>query len=175
MDCFCGCGRDVPRKLVDFEICLGTMAWELLAWSKALSEADPNSPDTVAIEQLVDRGAACYQRLLSTLHGESDRDGLEESNEWLEESGSMWRTRPEMTERGGLLRGLKLRVTDADVARLDRVRPERSFQRPSPSDLDRVPAAASDDIGQLERLGALRERGLLTEEEFRAAKARLLS
>jgi hypothetical protein len=173
MECFCGCGRDVPRKLVDFEICLGTMAWELLAWSKALSEADPNSPDTLAIERLVERGAARYQRLLSTLHGESDRDGLDEGNEWLEESGSIWRTRSEMTERGGVLRGLKLRVTDSDVARLDRVRPERSFQRPSPP--DREAAAAPDDISQLERLGALRERGLLTEEEFRAAKARLLS
>ncbi len=170
MECFCGCGRSVPRKLVDFEIRLGAMAWELLAWSKALSEAEPTSPDTLEIERLVERGAACYQRLLSTVHGEGDRAGLKDSSEWLEQSASMWRTRSEMTEKGGLLRGPKLRLVDADVAMLDRVRPERSFQRPA----DQEPDETLDDVSKLERLGALRERGLLTDEEFRAAKARLL-
>lgn len=33
---------------------------------------------------------------------------------------------------------------------------------------------AADPVGQLERLAALREKGVVTEEEFRAAKARLL-
>jgi hypothetical protein len=61
---------------------------------------------------------------------------------------------------------------ETDIAMLDRVRPERSFQTPRPA--DREPAEAFDDVDQLERLGALRERGLLTDEEFRAAKARLL-
>lgn len=148
------------------------MAWELLAWSKALSEAEPTAPDTLEIEQLIERGAACYQRLLSTVHGGGDRTGLEDSSEWLEESGSMWRTRSEMTEKGGILRGPKLRLVDSDLAMLDRVRPERSFQRPRPA--DREPAEAPDGVSELERLGALRERGLLTDEEFRAAKARLL-
>lgn len=38
-----------------------------------------------------------------------------------------------------------------------------------------APAAAEDDvIGQLERLGALKAQGLLTEEEFAAEKAKLL-
>lgn len=171
MECFCGCGRSVPRKLVDYELRLGAMAWELLAWSKALSTASPLSPDTREIESLVDRGAAQYQRLLATVHQEGERTGLEESGEWLEESRSMWRTRSEMTERGGILRGPKLRVVEADIEMLDRVRPERSFQQPGPTDEDPPPA---DDVGQLERLGALREKGLLTEDEFRAAKARLL-
>jgi hypothetical protein len=158
--------------LVDYEIRLGDVAWELLAWSKALSAASPTSPDTREIERLVERGAACYQRLLSTVHQEGERTDLEDSSEWLEESRSMWRTRSDMTERGGILRGPKLRVVEADIAMLDRVRPERSFQRPGPADQE-LPTAP-DDVGRLERLGALREKGLLTEEEFRAAKARLL-
>ena len=39
-----------------------------------------------------------------------------------------------------------------------------------------APAAASeaDPVAQLERLGALREKGVVTEEEFQAAKAQLL-
>ena len=35
-------------------------------------------------------------------------------------------------------------------------------------------AASGDVLGQLERLGKLRSQGLLTEEEFTAAKAKLL-
>lgn len=35
-------------------------------------------------------------------------------------------------------------------------------------------AADADPIAQLERLGALREKGVVTEEEFQAAKAKLL-
>jgi hypothetical protein len=172
MECFCGCGRSVPRKLIDYEIRLGDMAWELLAWSKALSAASPTSPDRREIEGLVERGAACYQRLLATVHQEGDLADLEDSSEWLEESRSMWRTRSEMTESGGILRGRKLRVVEGDIEMLDRVRPERSFQRPGPADQE--PPPPPDDVNRLERLGALREKGLLTEEEFRAAKSRLL-
>jgi membrane protease subunit (stomatin/prohibitin family) len=39
-----------------------------------------------------------------------------------------------------------------------------------------APAAApdADPIAEIERLGALKEKGLLTEEEFTAAKAKIL-
>jgi TPP-dependent pyruvate/acetoin dehydrogenase alpha subunit len=38
----------------------------------------------------------------------------------------------------------------------------------------RPPAAPDDPIGQLKELAALRERGVLTEEELAAQKARIL-
>ena len=38
-----------------------------------------------------------------------------------------------------------------------------------------VPSVQEDMIAQLERLGALKAQGLLTEEEFAAAKQRLLA
>ena len=38
-----------------------------------------------------------------------------------------------------------------------------------------APAPEEDMISQLERLGALKAQGLLTEEEFAAAKAKLLA
>jgi hypothetical protein len=37
-----------------------------------------------------------------------------------------------------------------------------------------APAAGGDTIAELERLGQLRQQGLLTDEEFAAAKAKLL-
>jgi hypothetical protein len=37
-----------------------------------------------------------------------------------------------------------------------------------------APAAQQDTISQLERLGALKDQGVLTEEEFQAQKAKIL-
>jgi hypothetical protein len=44
---------------------------------------------------------------------------------------------------------------------------------PRPADA-RPPEAPDDPIGQLKELAALKERGVLTEEEFTAQKARIL-
>jgi hypothetical protein len=46
---------------------------------------------------------------------------------------------------------------------------------PPPQELAPAPAAPPEDpITQLERLGALKAQGLLTEEEFNAQKAKIL-
>jgi hypothetical protein len=66
------------------------------------------------------------------------------------------------------MRGPKLRLTEEDYARLDRVHPERSFSAETSEPAD------GDLVDELESLGAQRIKGLLTEDEFLAAKARLL-
>ena len=48
--------------------------------------------------------------------------------------------------------------------------PQQYYAPPPPA----MPSAQEDVITQLERLGALKAQGLLTEEEFAAQKARLL-
>ncbi len=56
--------------------------------------------------------------------------------------------------------------------------PPQQYTPPPPQYApESAPAAAPQDdmIAQLERLGALRAQGLLTDEEFAAAKAKLLS
>ena len=46
---------------------------------------------------------------------------------------------------------------------------------PPPEDYYEPPHPAQEDvIGQLERLGALKAQGILTEEEFEAQKAKLI-
>jgi hypothetical protein len=45
---------------------------------------------------------------------------------------------------------------------------------PPPQQVAPPPAQAQDPIEQLERLGALKAQGLLTDEEFNAQKAKLL-
>ncbi len=49
--------------------------------------------------------------------------------------------------------------------------PQEQYAPPTPA----MPAPQDDMITQLERLGALKAQGLLTEEEFAAQKAKLLA
>ena len=45
----------------------------------------------------------------------------------------------------------------------------------APQEFETMPASQDDMIAQLERLGALKAQGLLTDEEFAAAKQKLLA
>ena len=71
MECVCGCGRDLPKKLGDRNVAAAAVALELLAWDK--NRALPG-PVPEGREALIARGAECYQRLLASLHGEGDAD-----------------------------------------------------------------------------------------------------
>jgi len=176
MECYCGCGRRVPRRLTDANLRIGEVTLELLAWDKRRSTEPMQPEDFVATERLIDRGASSHRRLLAALHEEIDGVSLEDSAEWLVESRAAWRRRDEMTEGGGFLRGPKLRLTKEDFARLDRIHPELSFSASPPTPVG-APAGVGDDAadpaGQLQRLRSLRAEGILTEEEFRAAESRL--
>ena len=127
MDCFCGCGTRVPRDLIGVNVRAGEVAFDLLAWDKYRTSGERDPADALGTERLIDRGAACYQRLISTVHGEREVQSLRESEEWLKESKARWLGRAEMTERGSFLKGRRLRVTEEDISRLDRVHPDRSF------------------------------------------------
>lgn len=52
--------------------------------------------------------------------------------------------------------------------------PPQQYAPPPPAEYYEPPAQQDDMITQLERLGALKAQGLLTEEEFAAQKAKLL-
>ena len=47
-----------------------------------------------------------------------------------------------------------------------------AYEQPAPAAA--APASQEDTISQLERLGALKDQGVLTEEEFAAEKAKIL-
>jgi hypothetical protein len=176
MECYCGCGRRVSRRLTDTNLRISEVALELLAWDKRRATSPMEPVDFVETERLIDRGANSHRRLLGALHEEFDGVSLVESDEWLVESRARWRDREEMTEGGRFLRGPKLRLTKDDLARIDRVHPERTFSASHPVPVE-APGAigdAGDPAGQLQRLRSLRAEGILTEDEFRAAEARLL-
>ena len=63
--------------------------------------------------------------------------------------------------------------TDQEIAMLEAE--EDKAQQAPPARSGSAPAPQEDLIAQLERLGALKAQGLLTDEEFAAAKAKLLA
>jgi hypothetical protein len=175
MECYCGCGRPVSRRLTDTNLRISEVALELLAWDKRRATSLMEPADFVETERLIDRGANSHRRLLAVLHEELDEVSLVESEKWLVESRARWNDREEMTERGGFLRGRKLKLTEDDFARIDRAHPEHSFSvsSPVPVELPGSRGEAGDPAGQLQRLRSLRAEGILTEDEFRAAAERL--
>jgi len=48
------------------------------------------------------------------------------------------------------------------------------YAQPAPAPAAAAPTPQQDVVTQLERLGALRDQGVLTEEEFQAQKAKIL-
>jgi putative oligomerization/nucleic acid binding protein len=84
----------------------------------------------------------------------------------------------------GLLRGMARTAVVAGTAtavsnRVSRRQAERwAQQEPQPEYVEQpqaAPAAAPDPIERLKELGELRDKGVLTEEEFEAQKAKVLA
>jgi hypothetical protein len=163
MECVCGCGRDIPKSLSDRNYVAASVAIELLVWDKNRALPGPG-PD--GREGLIARGVECYERLLYSLHGEGPGDPDPEARDWLAESKEMRLERSDMT-KGRFFGGNQPNVSKEDMARIDRRHPERSF---TGGNKEAPPGAEP----QHERLRTLRDEGVLTEEEFAAAKARLL-
>jgi hypothetical protein len=170
MECVCGCGRKVPKHLADRNYIAANVAIELLAWDK--NRALPG-PEPAGREGLIARGVECYEKLLYSLHGEGGGDPDAECDAWLDEARAMRAGRSDMTKRR-FFGGNAPNVSREDMERLDRRHPERSFTGGA-EEAPGEPASTDDDlVAQLERLRALRDDDILTEEEFAAAKARLL-
>jgi hypothetical protein len=87
-----------------------------------------------------------------------------------------WRTK---LLRSGFELGATIEAADCDAAmtQFSQLR-KRHFTQPETKnqhELTHNPAGADgDSVSQLEKLGRLREKGLLTEEEFTAAKKKIL-
>jgi hypothetical protein len=70
------------------------------------------------------------------------------------------------------------RQASKNVAAYDNAYQEQAQQAPAPAPVYAAPAPAApeeDMYSQLERLGALKAQGILTEEEFAAEKAKILA
>lgn len=165
MECFCGCGRKVPGRVLDNGLRASDVGLELLAWDKARAGRDPAAPDAAAEDLFIERGGECYRRLIATVHGEEDAGALADSESWMEESCRRREHRTDMTAKGSFFHRAKLLLNEKDYARLDRKRPELSFTGPAAA----APAAHREHLEELHRAG------ILTDAELAAAQARIAS
>lgn len=181
MECVCGCGRGLTGKLTQRNFVAASIALELLAWDKNRASPTPG-PD--GREGLIARGADCYQRLLYALHDEGAGDPDVDCSAWLKESAEMRRGLEDMS-RWRLLGQEPPKLSKADMEQLDRKHPETSFtgrvaaptaEREASGSVGGSGTGGGEDdlVDRLERLRALHAEGVLTDEEFAAAKARLL-
>ena len=170
MECVCGCGTRVERRLVEAQLQATEVALELLAWDKARTERRFSGPEVEQVDSLVHRGSLQYQRLLDAIHGERDSAPIAEGKSWLADSQARRMNRPSMTEKSWIRKGARLRLTEEDLELLDRKHPERSFSGRTTTPAEPAP----DVVTQLERLGVLHAEGVLSDEEFAAAKRRVL-
>lgn len=192
MECVCGCDREISGgTLTQRNFVAARVALELLAWDK--NRASP-TPGPEGREGLIARGADCYQRLLYALHEEGSGDPDDDCDDWLRESAEMRAQRSDMTKKTFLGRGPgSPNLSGHDMAQLDRLHPELSFTgtiatqvggqttmsagggQMAAGTAENDDADPGDDlVDKLERLRALRDDGALTDDEFAAAKARLL-
>jgi hypothetical protein len=169
MKCVCGCGTRVERGLVEAQLQATEVALELLAWDKARTERRFSGAEAEKVDSLVHRGSLQYQRLLDAIHGERESAPIAEGESWIADSQGQRSGRQHMTEKTWI-RKARLRLTEDDLEILDRKHPERSFSGRE-QDLTEPPADVAD---QLERLRALHAEGALSDEEFAAAKRRVL-
>jgi hypothetical protein len=66
------------------------------------------------------------------------------------------------------------RQAEKNVAAYDQAAQQVAQQAPAPAPVAAAPAPEDDMYAQLERIGALKAQGILTEEEFAAQKAKIL-
>ena len=157
MECVCGCGTEISGKLAQRNFYAASIAIELLAWDKnrASHTSGPHGR-----EGLIARGGDLYQQLLYVLHGEGAGDPDDDCTEWLKESAAMRSGIRDMNKFQLVGQGAP-NLSEADLERLDRKHPEMSFTGSRP------------DTDRRERLEALHAEGVLSDDEFAAAKARL--
>ena len=123
MDCICGCGTRLDRDQVELNLLAGEVAIELVVWDKARALGSPIAAGEVAA--LLAAGAPRYQTLLGTLHADQQvgEGELERAREWLEESrAARLRLHGELP-----VPKKKIKLSDAEQARIDRRHPERTF------------------------------------------------
>ena len=140
MNCICGCGTSLDRDQIELNMVAGEVAIELVVWDKARALGPHLAADE--IEALLVTGAPHYQRLLAAIHA-GEQPGaaeLESTRAWLGDSRTA-----RLRLHGELpVPKKRIKLSDAEQARIDRRHPEGSFsgaKTPERTAAAREPAA----------------------------------
>jgi hypothetical protein len=127
MDCVCGCGIELPRRLVPTNLIAFLLALEIAEWDRfrtLLSEAGggPPSEDT---NRFVADGAYAYESCLDVLHGVAFKSDHRAIKRWRKYSQ---KHRKKIAKMGAPIDGNRdVEQTEDRLAGLNRERPDQSY------------------------------------------------
>lgn len=137
MDCVCGCGTEVPRRLVPTNISAFFLALEIAEWDRlrtvlSIAREEPLSEDS---PDFLDDGMYCYQSFLGVLHGEALRSDHAAYKKWRKYSR---KNRKKLADEGAPIDGHKnVEATDDRLAMLNGLAPDVSYSAPESAELVR--------------------------------------
>ena len=131
MECVCGCGTDVPKRLVPTNLIAFLVAVELAEWDQfrtLMSESTGQPAENLDI--FIDDGALCYERMLAVLHGQQLTSSPRDTKRWRKFS---YKQRKKIAKETGLIDGRKdVELTDELREWLNIENPSESFSAPEP-------------------------------------------
>lgn len=150
MDCICGCGTKVPKRLVPTNLLAWLVALELAEWDKLrtmMGESTGQPFDNLNI--FIDDGALCYERMLAVLHEQQLHSSPRDTKRWRKFSR---KRRKEIARETGLIDGSKdVEFNEEMRGWLNLQAPWESYSAPEPLEqlraelADAQDAEASDD------------------------------
>lgn len=127
MECACGCGTDIPKRLVPTNLVTYLLLIELAEWDRFRFQLEIAGFDrSENTDVFLDDGALCYDRSIEVLHGQALRSHPRDTNKWLKFSR---KSRKKLSKTfPGLIQGKKeLEIDDELRFQLDRLDPGRSY------------------------------------------------
>lgn len=129
MECLCGCGTEIPKRLIPTNLVAVIVMTELAEWDRFrfnMSQAGLDVEGSSPINGFIDDGALCYSRSLQVLHGELLHSTPRDTKKWMKFSR---KSRKKIAkDYPGLIEGGKeVEVTDEFRAYVNRQHPDRSY------------------------------------------------
>lgn len=131
MECLCGCGTGVPKRLVPTNIIAFLLALEIAEWDRfRVLMREATGEGTESTDVFVSDGMFCYDRSLAVLHGQALHSTPRDTKKWMKFSRKQ---RKKLAKKTGLIDGGKdVEPTEDRLANLDLQQPDESYSGEEP-------------------------------------------
>jgi hypothetical protein len=152
VECLCGCGAELDLRQVDANLLAAEVALELAVWDRA--RALGSSVEEAAVAAQIESGTPHYPELLRVAHGEAGAEPIEsDAKAWLESSRA---ARKQISQVLPSVPKKRVNFSDAEIARVDRLHPERTFSGGAPARPDEALPSGAPSALELELGSVLR-------------------
>jgi hypothetical protein len=128
VECVCGCGTEIPKRLIPTNLVASMLMLELAEWDRFrfnAAKAGLDGFDVDALDGFIEDGGLCFQRSLLVLHGIALHSNPRDTKRWLKYSR---KSRKGLAKNFGVIAGEKqVPLDDEHAAHLNREHPEWSY------------------------------------------------